>query len=123
VQDATKANFLQAADEVPLLRNLPKPRPQIDGAGPGDLLLQMFGDQVAGDDEEDVYRDEAAGQPGGAEMEGDDAQHRERAQALNIRAERSCCRDGAHMLAPDLSTLPAKIRLVAPHGVARIPIA
>jgi hypothetical protein len=40
----------------------------------------MLGDQVSGDDEKDVDPDEAAWEPGDAEMEGDDAQHRERAQ-------------------------------------------
>ncbi len=75
--------------------------PQVDGAACGDFLLQVPGDQISRDHEEDIDADEAARQPGRAEVEGNDAEHGERAQAFDIRAERSRCRDGAHLLVPD----------------------
>ena len=72
----------------------------------------MPGDQVARDHEEDIDADEAAGQARGAEMEGDDAQHRERAQALDIRAERFRCRDGAHKFGSRFSFgKPPRVRI------------
>ncbi len=58
-----------------------------DPAGGGGLAQQQAGDQVAGDDEEDVDPDEAAGQPGDGGVEGEHGEHGQRAQALDVGTE------------------------------------
>lgn len=58
-----------------------------DPAGGDGLAHQQAGDQVAGDDEEDVHSDEAAGQAGDGGVEGEDGEDGDRAQALDVGPE------------------------------------
>ena len=53
-----------------------------------DLAEEQLGDQEAGDHEEDVDPDEAAGQERDAGVTGDHGQHGDRPQALDVGAER-----------------------------------
>ncbi len=55
---------------------------QVDPAAAGDLAQQQGGDQEAGEHEEDVDPEEAAGQHGRGEVEDQDADDRERADAV-----------------------------------------
>ena len=58
-----------------------------DGVGGGRLAPQQPGDEEAGDDEEDVDADIAAGGARQARVVQDDRQHRDGAQTLDVRTE------------------------------------
>ncbi len=60
---------------------------ELDPAGGDRLPDQQAGDQVAGDDEEDVHADESAGRPGEAGMEGEYREDGDRAQTLDVGPE------------------------------------
>ena len=60
---------------------------QPDGVGGGHLAPEQPGDEEAGDDEEDVHTDVAAGDTGYARVVQDDRDHRDGAQALDVRAK------------------------------------
>ena len=60
---------------------------QRNGVGGADLAPEQAGDQEAGDDEEDVDADEAAGGTGYARVVEHDGKHRDGAQPLDVRAE------------------------------------
>jgi len=56
-------------------------------------LSQQAGDQVAGDDEEDVHAHVTAGQERDAGVGGHHEEHRDRAKTLDVRAERAARQD------------------------------
>ena len=58
---------------------------QVEPAVPPHLADQQRGDEEARDDEEDVDAEEAAGQPGRVEVEGDDGDDRQRAKTVEPR--------------------------------------
>src|SRR6185312_9654851 len=56
--------------------------PEVDHPAAAPLAEQDVGDQVAGEGEEDADPEQAAGRPAEAEVEADDRQDRDRAQAV-----------------------------------------
>ena len=86
-------------------------RPDRDLPGEQHLAIEQPGDQVAGDDEEDVDADEAAGQERHARVGSDDQQDRDGAQPLDVPAKLFGHRPVAHV------PYPLKVSTAVPREV------
>ena len=84
---------------------------EVDAPGALALAQQQAGDQEAGEDEEDVHPDVAAGDPGHARMERQDQEDGQPAQPLKVRSEGLAarpCSAPCTPVAPFVSAVPPR---------------